>query len=82
MSVEAKRAAERRGCDQCRGAGEHRAQRAHGRPARNAEDVGVGQRIAEQHLHQRAGECEQAADRERRQRARQAQFAHDRHLGL
>ena len=50
-------------------------------PPEMPEDVGIGQRIAQQHLHQRARERQQAADGERRQRARQAQFAHDGGLG-
>ena len=81
MQRRRERAGERGRRHQRRGAGEHGAQRTDRRPARNAQDVGVGQRIAQQHLHQRAGERQQAADRERRQRAGQAQLAHDRGLG-
>ena len=53
-------------------------QRADGRAAGDAEHVRIGERIAQQHLHQRAGERERAADGERGQRARQPQLAHDR----
>jgi hypothetical protein len=51
-------------------------QRAHRRAAGDAEHVGVGQGVAQQHLHQRAGQRQQAAAGEGGQRARQAQAAH------
>ena len=49
--------------------------------AGDAEHVGIGQRIAQQHLHQRAGQRQQAAAGEGGQRARQAQLADDRRAG-
>ena len=47
-------------------------------PPGDSQHVRIGQRIAQQDLQQRAGEREQPADGERRQRARQPQLAHDR----
>jgi hypothetical protein len=50
-------------------------QRADRGPAGDAQHVGIGQRVAQQHLHQRAGQRQQAAAGEGGQRARQAQAA-------
>jgi hypothetical protein len=61
---------------------EHCAQRADRGAARDTEDVGVGERIAQQHLHQRAGEREQPAHGKGRQRAGKTQLADDRRRGL
>ena len=72
-SVETNAPQTRPACGHGRDAREHRAQRADGGAAGDAQHVRIGQRIAQQHLHQRAGQREQAADGERRQRARQAQ---------
>ena len=44
----------------------------------DAEDPGVGQRVAGERLHERAGEAERDADGEAHQRPRHAQLAHDR----
>jgi hypothetical protein len=52
-------------------------QRADAGAARNAEHVGIGERVAQQHLQQRPGQRQQAAAGETGQRARQAQAAHD-----
>jgi hypothetical protein len=57
---------------------EHRSQRAHCGTARDSENVRIGKRVAQQHLHQCAGESEQRANRERRECTGQAQIAHDR----
>ena len=43
---------------------------------------GIGKRIAQERLHQRAGQREEPADGERRERARQPQFAHDGGFGF
>ena len=45
--------------------------------AGNAEDVRIGERIPEQHLHQRASQCQQPAAAEGGQGARQAQIEND-----
>jgi hypothetical protein len=45
--------------------------------AGGAHHVGIGQRVAQQHLHPGAGHREQAAGGERGQRARQPQLVHD-----
>ena len=55
------------------GADQQRAERAKRGAARDAEDVGVSKRVAQQHLQQHAGGREQPAARERRERARQPQ---------
>ena len=49
----------------------------YGRAARHAEHVRIGERVAQQHLQQRAGDTQQAADREGRHCARQAQVHDD-----
>ena len=58
-------------------------ERAERRPARHAEHVGVGQRVSQEHLKERAGEREQSAARKRGEHARPAQFPDDvaRHVG-
>jgi hypothetical protein len=56
---------------------QHGEQRADRRAAGNAQHVGVGQRVAQQHLHQRAGQGQQAAAGEGGQGARQAQATDD-----
>ena len=76
-SVDASAPPRARRRDQRRRAREHRPERADRGAAGDAEDVRIGERIAQQHLHQRAGEREQTADGESGERARQAQFAHD-----
>jgi hypothetical protein len=58
---------------------QHRQQRTHRRAAGDAQHVGIGQRVAQQHLHQGAGQRQQSAAGKGRQRARQAQVAH--HFG-
>ena len=58
-------------------ADQHGRERGTGGAATGAEDVGVGERIAQQHLHQHAGDREQPADGKRGQRARQAQLIDD-----
>jgi len=45
--------------------------------AGNAEDVGVGERVAQQYLHQRASQRQQAAAGEAGEGARQAQLTND-----
>ncbi len=57
--------------------GEHGRQRADRRAARNPQHVGIGQRIAQQHLHQGTRQRQQPAAGEGRQRTRQAQAADD-----
>jgi hypothetical protein len=46
------------------------------RAAGDAEHVGIGERVAQQDLHQHPGQRQQAADGEGAERARQAQLAH------
>lgn len=72
------RAGERRHIDEppC-AAGDHRDEREAGRAAGHAEHVRIGERVAQQHLQQRAGQREQRTAREARERARQAQRADD-----
>ena len=82
MSVEARAPPSAAGVTSAADAGEHRPERADGGAARNAENVRIGERIAQERLHQRAGQCEQPADGERRQRARQPQLAHDGGVGF
>ena len=60
------------------GAGEHEPERADRGAARHAEHVGVGERVAEQRLHQDAGQRQHDAGAECGERARQAQFPDDR----
>ncbi len=57
--------------------GEHGAEGADRGTARQAQHIGIGERIAQQHLHQRARQRKQAADGKRSQRARQAQLRHN-----
>ena len=72
------RTGEGRGIDpESRRAERDRPQRAHRRTARDAEDVGVGERIAQQHLHQRARGGEQATAGEGGEGAGEAEFADD-----
>ena len=55
---------------------QHR-QRPHCRTTRDAHQVRLGQRVAQQHLHQRPGQCQQRTGAKGSQRARQAQVEHD-----
>ncbi len=50
---------------------------AQARARRDADDAGLGQRIAEEALQRRAARAERGADEEREQRARQPDLAHD-----
>jgi hypothetical protein len=62
---------------------EHEAERADRRPARHAEYVGIGERIAQQRLHEDARQREHDTGAKGRERARQAQFPDDRaHEGI
>ncbi|KAG9611734.1 hypothetical protein KCV01_g2326, partial [Aureobasidium melanogenum] len=60
------------------GSGKHGAQGADRGATGQPQRVGIGQRIAHQHLHQTAGHRQQAAHAERRHRARYPQFMDDR----
>ena len=51
------------------------------RPGVDAEQAGIGERVARQRLHQRAGQAERHADHEPEQRARQPDLGHDRGVG-
>ena len=78
MSVDSKRACERcRSREPARCPDHQRAERADRRAAGDAEHIGIGERIAQQHLHQRARDREQSADGERGECARQPQIADD-----
>ena len=72
------RAAGRAALDQqTTGAEQHRAERTDRSTARGAHHVRIGQRVAQQHLHQRAGQRKQTAGAEGGERTRQAQLVHD-----
>jgi hypothetical protein len=58
-----------------------RGERTDRRAAGDAEHVGIRERIAQEHLEERAGNGKQTADRERGERAWQSQLAHDRRAG-
>jgi hypothetical protein len=52
--------------------GEHGAKGADGGATRQAQHIRIGERITQQHLHQRTRQRKQAADGKRSERARQA----------
>ena len=55
----------------------HRAERTDRRTARDAEHVRIGERIAQQHLHERTGDREESAYGERGERARKPKILDD-----
>ena len=55
---------------------EHRAECRHRSTAGHAQDVGIGEWIAQQHLHEHAGERERRPGGEGTQRTRQSQLEH------
>ena len=61
-------------------AGEQRDDAAEARPSRDSEDVGVGERVAQQRLERDAGDAEQSAERRRGEHPRQAEREEDRPL--
>jgi len=64
---------------QAAGQGDHRAQPA---PGADADDARIGQRIAEDTLHRRAGDGQRRADKRADQGAGQADHDHDANLGV
>ena len=57
-----------------------RRSRSEPRAGRDADKAGIGERIAEQPLHQRARYRERRADQKAEQHARQADVQHDEHV--